>query len=107
MSKYRYLVSHPEFRAVEVTAEDPGAAIKAACEVWQAATEWTWLAGYCTVDKLGTARRPTCRRCYARFGRAGEADGLCPTCRRAEELHRREMARTFWGYESRKRRERM
>ena len=96
MSKaYLYRVSHPHLGEVTVSATDRPGAVKAACAEWNAAECWAEIAGYCTVEKLGTAAKPKCRRCGRSFGRPGETDGMCPECRQKNRYYEREKRAVF------------
>lgn len=107
MSKaYLYRVSHPDLGDVTVSAPDGPGAVKAACGEWNAAEAWAELAGYCTVEKLGVAARPKCRRCGRLFGRPGEAAGMCPECQRKARYYEREKRALFRHSRSQRKKER-
>lgn len=75
---YRYEVSHPELGTVIVESITAECAIVAAAWEWD--EKWTEIAWECSARKLGTAKRPRCRRCSREFGEAGDTTVYCPDC---------------------------
>ena len=88
----RFEVSHPDYPAVEVSSIGADSATVEAARQWGVAEDWGKIAAYCTVKKLGKARKPRCRRCGREFGRPGGAEAYCPDCEQALALVRREKA---------------
>lgn len=87
---YRYEVRHPDYEALEVNHLSMEGAIREAVRQWGA--DWRTTACDCTAKKLGSARKPRCRRCGREFGRPGDYAAYCPDCERVNEQRRRERA---------------
>lgn len=105
--EYLWQVSHPDLGDITVPAPDRPGAVMAACIQWGLGRDWSWMAGHCTVRKLGTAERPKCRRCGSAFGRPGDGPGLCVECQRKERYFEREKRAMFRYDESRRKRQRL
>lgn len=89
---FRYEVSHPELGTVIVESISAESAIADAAEQW--GERWTEIAWECSTRKLGTAKRPRCRRCSKEFGVAGDTAVYCSDCLQVMERQRWE-ARAF------------
>lgn len=102
--KYIYLVSHPNLGEVKVQGEDGHDAIRAACVKWE--EDFSAVAGYCTVRRLGPATQPKCRRCGRPFGEPGSTPGTCMDCQRKESYFEREKRSAYRYYDAKRKKER-
>lgn len=88
---FRFEVEHPDYGTVIVESIGEDSATMEAAKEWDAT--WAKIAGWCRVRKLGTARKPRCRRCQREFWEAGSQAAYCPECERAMEMERRRRPR--------------
>jgi len=88
---YRFEVTHHEYGTTIVESIGPESATNAAAKVWGA--PWKEIAGWCRVVKLGTAKKPRCRKCGREYGEAGNPPSFCPDCLRAVTAQKRQIAR--------------
>lgn len=86
----RFEVRHPNYETLEVNSLSAESAIREAVRQWGA--DWRTTACDCTARKLGSARKPRCRRCGREFGRPGDYTAFCPDCERVNEQFQRERA---------------
>lgn len=82
-----YQVDHPEYGKTTTPAKDDGGAVKEAANTWGVA--FREIAGDCKVTKLGSALRPSCKRCHGEYGQPGDPSAYCPECEKALEAERR------------------
>ena len=88
----RFAVSHPDYPTVTVVSIGKDSATMEAARRWDAVEDWARIAGSCTVEKLGKAQRPRCRKCGREFGKKGGTEAWCPDCEKLMDLARRERA---------------